>query len=156
MWLFDQTDMAEAKRILGGRACIAGNVPSSLLAVGTAGEMEQYVTDLLDTCAKDGGFMLDERRGGRRRQAGDAQGHDRHGTRLERMTVGVAGDTVAAGSASERERAGKCRLFGPFLLVSIDKPQAGELDFHRVSAEQHSACRTPWQSLTTTRSKEPP
>ena len=58
MWLFDQTNMAEAKRILGGRACIAGNVPSSLLAVGTAGEMEQYVTNLLDTCAKDGGFVL--------------------------------------------------------------------------------------------------
>jgi uroporphyrinogen-III decarboxylase len=58
MWLFDQTNMAEAKRLLAGRACIAGNVPSSLLAVGTAGEMEQYVTNLLDTCAKDGGLVL--------------------------------------------------------------------------------------------------
>ena len=58
IWLFDQTDMAEAKRILRGRACIAGNVPSSLLAVGTAQAMEQYVNDLLDTCATDGGFML--------------------------------------------------------------------------------------------------
>jgi hypothetical protein len=58
VWLFDQTDMAAAKRLLGGRACIAGNVPSSLLAVGTAAEMEQYVNNLLDTCARDGGFML--------------------------------------------------------------------------------------------------
>ncbi len=58
VWLFDHTDMAEAKRVLGGRACIAGNVPSSLLAVGTAGEVETYVNNLLDTCATDGGFML--------------------------------------------------------------------------------------------------
>jgi uroporphyrinogen-III decarboxylase len=58
IWLFDQTDMAAAKRILRGRACIAGNVPSSLLAIGTAGEVEKYVTDLLDECASDGGFVL--------------------------------------------------------------------------------------------------
>lgn len=58
IWLFDQTDMAAAKRALGGRACIAGNVPSSLLAVGTAQDVEQYVTKLLDDCAADGGFML--------------------------------------------------------------------------------------------------
>ncbi len=58
IWLFDQTDMAAAKRALEGRACIAGNVPSSLLALGTAQEVEEYVTKLLDTCAGDGGFML--------------------------------------------------------------------------------------------------
>jgi len=58
IWLFDQTDMAAAKRALQGRACIAGNVPSSLLAVGTAQEVEDYVTKLLDECAADGGFML--------------------------------------------------------------------------------------------------
>ena len=35
IWLFDQTDMAAAKRALGGYACIAGNVPTALLALGT-------------------------------------------------------------------------------------------------------------------------
>jgi uroporphyrinogen-III decarboxylase len=58
LWMFDQTDMAAAKRILGGRCCIAGNVPTALLALSTAAEVEKYVTDLLDTCATDGGFML--------------------------------------------------------------------------------------------------
>jgi len=58
IWLFDQTDMVAAKRALGGYACIAGNVPSSLLAVGSPQEMEDYVTRLLDGCAADGGFML--------------------------------------------------------------------------------------------------
>ena len=50
--------MAAAKRALGGRACIAGNVPTGLLALATPGEVEQYVTHLLDTCARDGGFYL--------------------------------------------------------------------------------------------------
>jgi uroporphyrinogen-III decarboxylase len=58
IWLFDQTDMRNAKRALGGYACIAGNVPNSLLALGTAKEVETYVTDLLDEVATDGGFIL--------------------------------------------------------------------------------------------------
>jgi uroporphyrinogen-III decarboxylase len=58
LWMFDQTDMAAAKRALGGYACIAGNVPTALLAVGTAAEVREYVTGLLDTCARDGGFYL--------------------------------------------------------------------------------------------------
>jgi hypothetical protein len=58
LWLFDQTDMVAAKRALGGRAAIAGNVPTALLALSTPAEVEKYVVDLLDTCAKDGGFML--------------------------------------------------------------------------------------------------
>jgi uroporphyrinogen-III decarboxylase len=58
LWMFDQTNMAAAKRALGGRSCIAGNVPTALLALSTAGEVEEYVTDLLETCATDGGFML--------------------------------------------------------------------------------------------------
>jgi uroporphyrinogen-III decarboxylase len=58
MWIFDQTDMAAAKRALGGRAAVAGNVPTALLALSTVEAVEQYVTDLLDTCARDGGFLL--------------------------------------------------------------------------------------------------
>jgi hypothetical protein len=58
IWMLDQTDMAAAKRALGGHACIAGNVPTGLLALGTPAEVEEYVTDLLDTCAGDGGFFL--------------------------------------------------------------------------------------------------
>lgn len=58
MWIFDQTDMAAAKRALGRRAAIAGNVPTALLALSTPEAVRDYVTDLLDTCARDGGFLL--------------------------------------------------------------------------------------------------
>ena len=37
---------------------MAGNVPTALLALSTVEAVEQYVTDLLDTCARDGGFLL--------------------------------------------------------------------------------------------------
>ena len=58
IWLMDQTDMGAAKRALGGYACLAGNVPTGLLALASVTEVQQYVTDLLNTCAKDGGFYL--------------------------------------------------------------------------------------------------
>jgi hypothetical protein len=58
IWMLDQTDMAAARRALGGYACIAGNVPTGLLALGTADEVERYVTALLNDCATDGGFIL--------------------------------------------------------------------------------------------------
>jgi uroporphyrinogen-III decarboxylase len=58
LWWFDQTDMIAAKRALGGHACIAGNVPSALLALAMPGDVERYVTELLDACATDGGFFL--------------------------------------------------------------------------------------------------
>jgi uroporphyrinogen-III decarboxylase len=58
MWMLDQTDMGAAKKALGGYACIAGNVPTGLLALGSTTEVEEYVTDLLDTCAADGGYYL--------------------------------------------------------------------------------------------------
>jgi uroporphyrinogen-III decarboxylase len=58
MWWFDATDMKAAKRALGGYACIGGNVPGDLLALGTETQVEQYVTGLLDDVAGDGGFVL--------------------------------------------------------------------------------------------------
>jgi len=58
VWWFDATDMAAAKRALGGYACICGNVPGALLAVGTAARVETYVSELLDAIAPGGGFML--------------------------------------------------------------------------------------------------
>ena len=58
VWMFDQTDMAEAKRILGDTACIAGNVPVSIAYTGTPEEMKEYCRKLIQTCAPGGGFML--------------------------------------------------------------------------------------------------
>jgi uroporphyrinogen-III decarboxylase len=58
IWWFDATDMVAAKRALSGHACLCGNVPGALLAVGTAAKVEAYVRRLLDDVAGDGGFIL--------------------------------------------------------------------------------------------------
>jgi uroporphyrinogen-III decarboxylase len=58
IWHFDQTDMARAKEILGDSACIAGNVPASLLRTGTPGAVKEYCRDLIEVCGRGGGFIL--------------------------------------------------------------------------------------------------
>jgi len=55
---FDHVDMARAKEVLSGKACIAGNVPVSLLAVGTPDDVRDYCRKLMDTVGQDGGFIL--------------------------------------------------------------------------------------------------
>jgi len=58
LWEFDQTDMANAKKILGDTCCIAGNVPSSIMNTGTAKEVKRYCCKLIETCAPGGGYIL--------------------------------------------------------------------------------------------------
>lgn len=55
---FDQVDMRRAKAVLGGKVCIAGNVPISLLSVGTPEDVRAYCRDLIDAVGRDGGFIL--------------------------------------------------------------------------------------------------
>ena len=57
-WLFDQTDMSEAKKALNGIACISGNIPSSLVCTGTPEKVKEYCRYLIDTCAPGGGYIL--------------------------------------------------------------------------------------------------
>ena len=58
IWYFDQTDMFKAKEVLGDNACIAGNVPTSLLRTGTAKTTKEYCRKLIEVCGKGGGFIL--------------------------------------------------------------------------------------------------
>jgi uroporphyrinogen-III decarboxylase len=58
VWMFDQTDMANAKKTVGKVSCIAGNVPVSIAYTGTAGEMKEYCRKLIETCAPGGGYIL--------------------------------------------------------------------------------------------------
>ncbi|MGE5483551.1 MAG: uroporphyrinogen decarboxylase family protein [Ignavibacteriales bacterium] len=58
VWIFDQTDMLKVKEVLGGVACFGGNVPVSLLKVGTPQDIRQYVKDLIEKVGQDGGFIL--------------------------------------------------------------------------------------------------
>ena len=57
-WYFDQTDMFQAKKILGDRCCIQGNVPSSLLYTGKPEDVKEYCRKLIEVCGKGGGFIL--------------------------------------------------------------------------------------------------
>jgi uroporphyrinogen-III decarboxylase len=56
--MFDQTDMKEVKKKLGGWATFGGNVPASLLKAGTPQEIADYVKKLVDEVADDGSYIL--------------------------------------------------------------------------------------------------
>jgi hypothetical protein len=58
VWMVDQTDMAKAKETLGKNACLIGNVPSSMLNLGTPDEVKAYCKKLIDTAGKGGGFIM--------------------------------------------------------------------------------------------------
>lgn len=57
-WLFDRTDMGKAKKALGDRCCISGNVPASLLATGSPREVKDYSRKIIELCSEGGGFIL--------------------------------------------------------------------------------------------------
>ena len=58
LWWFDGTDMARAKDTIGRLACIAGNVPLSLLCTATPDDVKDYSKTLIDIAGKDGGFIF--------------------------------------------------------------------------------------------------
>ena len=57
-WLFDKTDMGKAKKALGDKCCIAGNVPTSLIVTGKPEQVKDYCRQLIETCAPGGGYIL--------------------------------------------------------------------------------------------------
>jgi uroporphyrinogen-III decarboxylase len=52
------TNIFKAKEILGDHMCIMGDVPSSLLTLGTPKDVETYCKKLIDEVGKGGGFIL--------------------------------------------------------------------------------------------------
>lgn len=58
LWSFEDIDMARAKKVLGDSACIAGNVPASVLYTKTPQEVKEYCRKLIETCAPGGGYIL--------------------------------------------------------------------------------------------------
>jgi len=58
IWWLDRTDMVKAKEILGDVACIGGNIPPDLLAVGTPQQVKDYAKKLIDTVGKGGGYIM--------------------------------------------------------------------------------------------------
>ncbi len=59
IYWFERGDLFKAKEILGGVACLRGNVPPSLLNTGTPNEVDEYCGKLIEVVGKGGGFILD-------------------------------------------------------------------------------------------------
>ena len=58
LWMFDKTDMDKAKKVVGDTICLWGNMPSSLLQLGSPQEVRDYAKRLVDTAGKGGGFIM--------------------------------------------------------------------------------------------------
>ena len=58
---FDTTNIFRAKEVLKDHLCIRGNVPASLLQIGTSDDVRDYCKKLIDVIGKDGGFVLSPR-----------------------------------------------------------------------------------------------
>jgi uroporphyrinogen-III decarboxylase len=58
---FDTTDIFRAKEVLKDHICIEGNVPSSLLQVGSKEDVIAHCKKLIDVCGKGGGYILSPR-----------------------------------------------------------------------------------------------
>ena len=58
VWWFDQTDMTEAKKILGDVCCIVGNVPTSIMMTSTVEQVKETCRKLIEDCAPGGGYIL--------------------------------------------------------------------------------------------------
>ena len=59
LYHFETVDMKEAKRILGGTACIMGNLPIWMLEFGKKEAVIDYCKYLIDTCGPGGGYIFD-------------------------------------------------------------------------------------------------
>jgi hypothetical protein len=57
-WYFDRTDMAKAKKILGDKCLIQGNLPSSLIVTGTPDDVKKYCRKLIEECGPGGGYIM--------------------------------------------------------------------------------------------------
>ncbi len=52
------TDLFRAREILGDHVCLSGDVPASLLTVGTPDQVDEHCKRLITEVGKDGGFIL--------------------------------------------------------------------------------------------------
>jgi hypothetical protein len=58
VWIFDRTDMGQAKETIGKVACLQGNVPLSLMCAGTPDEVRDYCKNVIEVAGKGGGYIL--------------------------------------------------------------------------------------------------
>ncbi len=58
VWMVDQSDIRKVKDTIGQNACIAGNIPSSMLGLVPVEDVKDYTKKIIDYCAKDGGYIM--------------------------------------------------------------------------------------------------
>ena len=58
IYMFEQVDMALAKKVLGDTACICGNFPNVSLLYGSKEKVVDLTKRMLDTCMPGGGFIM--------------------------------------------------------------------------------------------------
>jgi len=59
IYMFERTDLALAKEVLGDVVCLRGNVAPSLLIAGTPDDVDARCRELIESVGKEGGFILD-------------------------------------------------------------------------------------------------
>ncbi len=55
----DKTDFMAAHRALGGKFCLSGGIPNDLLAIGGTKDVRAYCKKVIDSVARDGGYIMD-------------------------------------------------------------------------------------------------
>jgi hypothetical protein len=58
LWYFDKTDMGDAKRKLGKKCPLMGNIPSSLIVTGAPAQVKEYCRNVIEVCKPGGGYIL--------------------------------------------------------------------------------------------------
>jgi hypothetical protein len=58
LYLFDRTDMKKAREKLGGKVCIGGGFPISLILTGTPEQVREETKKLINDAAGDKGYIL--------------------------------------------------------------------------------------------------
>lgn len=58
IYFFEKVDIKRAKKVLGGTACIAGNMHNTLLSSGTVEQVKDATKKMLEDCAPGGGFIM--------------------------------------------------------------------------------------------------
>jgi uroporphyrinogen-III decarboxylase len=57
----DTTDIFKAKEILKDHVCLQGNIPSTILQVGSVQDIQDYCQKLIDVVGQGGGFIISPR-----------------------------------------------------------------------------------------------
>ena len=58
MGMFDNTDIAKAKEIVGDTICICGNMPVSVLQMGTPEKVRELTKQQIEAAGRGGGFIM--------------------------------------------------------------------------------------------------